>query len=139
MNLIESDNSDDKLPPLSYHSSDAVLDDDEFEDAVCVPDFPGLSKEEEEGNYFLVEFEVNPKKFYVGFVTKSEDSDGDIKVKFLRRKRYVEEFYFPDADDIASHSKSGIKAVLPKPQPCGSTGRPQRSCKFAYAFSYFNM
>ena len=51
----------------------------------------------------------------------------------------MEEFYFPDADDIASHSKSGIKVVLPMPQPCSSTGRQQRSCKFAYDFSHFNM
>ena len=87
----------------------------------------------------MVEFEVNPKKFYVGLVTKSEDSDGDIEVKFLRRKRHVEEFFFPDADDIASHSKSGIKVVLPMPQPCGSTGRQQRSCEFTYDFYYLNM
>ena len=115
LNLIESDSSDDELPLLSDHSSDAVLDDDEFEGAVCVPDFPDLSKEPEKRDYVLVEFEVNPKKFFVGFVTKSEDSDGDIEVKFLRRKRHVEEFYFPDTDDIASHSMSGINLVLPVP------------------------
>ena len=87
----------------------------------------------------MVEFEVNLKKFYVGLVTKSEGSDGDIEIKFFRRKRHMEEFYLPDADDIASHSKSGIKVVLPMPQPCGSTGRRQRSCKFAYEFSHLNM
>ena len=78
LNLIVSDCSDDELSHLSDHSSNAVLDGDEFEDSVCVPDFSGLSKKPDEGDYVLVEFEVNSKKFYVGFVAKSENSDGDI-------------------------------------------------------------
>ena len=48
LNLIESDSSDDELPHLCDHSSDAVLDDGEFEDAVCVPDFLFCSRNQKE-------------------------------------------------------------------------------------------
>ena len=42
----------------------------------------------------LVKFQTKPKKFFVTLITKSEDGDGDVKMKYMRRAANAEVYYF---------------------------------------------
>ena len=91
------------------------------------------------GDYMLLEFKTFPRKYYVGWITKNKDFEGDYEISYMRKKRNVTEFFFPGVTDLASVKEKDIRPVLPAPKECGSTNRQKSSLKFDYDFFFFNV
>ena len=116
---------------LSVHSFDNFSDPCDVEKNLLVPD---CTNEPAIGDYVLVEFKTFPKKYYVGQITKSKNFEGGKKISYMRKKRNVTEFFFPEVTDLASVKEKDIRTVLPAPKECGSTSRQKSSLKFDYDF-----
>ena len=101
--------------------------------------FPSLAQQPGVNNYVLVEFDTEPEKYYVGLVTKPMDDEEDYEVSYMRRKRSTWEFTFPAIDDIAFVKLTDIKAILLKPNQCGTTSRQKSSYSFCYDFHCLNV
>ena len=82
----------------------------------------------------LVEFKTFSRKYYVGQITKNKDFEGVHEISYMRKKRNVTEFFFPEVTDLASVKEKDIRAVLPAPTEFGSTSRQRSSLKFDYDF-----
>ena len=54
-------------------------------------------------------------------MTKNKDFEGDREISFMRKKRNVTEFFFPEVTDLASVKEKDNRAVLPAPKECGWT------------------
>ena len=91
------------------------------------------------GDYVRVEFKTFPRKYYVGRITKNKDFEGDYEISYMRKKRNVTEFFFPEVTDLASVKEKDIRAVLPAHKECGSTSRQRSSLKFDCDFFFFNV
>ena len=90
-------------------------------------------------DYVLVEFPSQPVKYYVGQITRLKDEDGYFEIVYLRKKRHVAEFFFPEIPFIASVYEDDIKTVLPAPTECGSTSRQRSSVRFNCSFGLLNI
>lgn len=134
--VFDEDSSSEDDLILSDHSSDD-FDEISNEDQA----FPALEVEPKVNDYVLAEFEGRPTlmKYYVGLITKEKDDEGDYEVSYLRRKRTSMEFFFPQVQDIASVKLSDIKAILPKPNTCGTTRRQNSYIKFDFNFGIRNI
>ena len=87
---------------LSDHSFDNFSDPCDVEKNLLVPDCangPAIS------DYVLVEFKTFP---YVGQITKNKDFEGDYEISYMRKKRNVTEFFFPEVTDLASVKEKDI-------------------------------
>ena len=51
----------------------------------------------------------------------------DFEIVYLRKKRHVAEFFFPEIPDIASVHEDDINPMLPAPIECGSASRQRSS------------
>ena len=61
----------------------------------------------------LVEFKTFSRKYYVGQITKNKDFEGDYEIFYMRKKRNVTEFFFPEVTNLASVKEKVIRTVLP--------------------------
>ena len=95
---------------LSDHSSDNFSNPCDVEKNFLVRD---CTNEPAIGEYMLVEFKTFPKKYYVGQITKNKDFEGDYEISYMRKKRNVTAFFFPEVTDLASVKEKDIRTVLP--------------------------
>ena len=103
-------------------------------DDKCVASFPSLAQQPSVNIHILVEFDTEPKMYYVGLVMKPIYDEEDHEVSIMRRKCSTWEFTFLAIDDIASIKLTDIKAILPEPNQCGTTSRQKSSYFFCYDF-----
>ena len=91
------------------------------------------------GTYVLCVFKQTKSVFFqyfVGLVSKEEDEDGDLEIRFYRKvPNRINQFY-PKKNDIASHSITDIQAILLKPIYTGTTERTQNIVQFPPRLSF---
>ena len=121
--------------PQELHLSDHSSDEVDEEDLLGAQEFSPLLNPPVLNDYVLVEFDTSPKTYYVGFITKPEDEDGEYEVSYLRRKEKSLQFHFPAVKDLASIKISDIKAILSKVEICGTTKRQNSNLQFRFNFS----
>ena len=127
----ETSNVDEIQILLSDHSSDNFSDPCDVKKNLLVSE---CTNELAIGDYVLVEFKTFLRKYYVVQITKNKDFEGDYEISYMRKKRNLTEFFFPEVTDLASVKEKDIRAVLPAPKECGSTSRQRSSLKVDYDF-----
>ena len=71
-------------------------------------------------------------QFYIAQVIEDVDDELDIQVKFLRKSKQENHFFF--SGEEASVPISDVKTVLPKPVSCGTTTRTKSMMRFNIDF-----
>ena len=64
----------------------------------------------------LVEFKIFSRKCYVDQITKNKDFEGDYEIFYMRQKRNVTEFFFPEVTDLASIKANDIRVCCLHPR-----------------------
>ena len=64
----------------------------------------------------LVECKSFPRKYYVDQITKNKDFEGDYEISYMRKKRNVTGFFFPEVTDLASLKAKDIRACCLHPR-----------------------
>nr|CAD7587567.1 unnamed protein product [Timema genevievae] len=95
--------------------------------------FEDIEIESQEGEFFLVQFDIPGKSkiVYIGEVVL-KDEDDDYEVTFLKRSNKTsDKFVKPLVEDRASVHEDQIKMILPKPSFCGQTKRQNSYLSFS--------
>ena len=122
-------------PPQELHLSDHSSDEFDEEDFLGAEEFTPLLIPPVLNDYVLVEFDTSPKTYYVGFITKPQDEDGEYEVSYLRRREKSFQFHFPAVKDFATVKLSDIKVILSQVIMRGTTKRQNSYLQFSYNFS----
>ena len=77
---------------------------------------PDCTNEPAISDYVLVEFKAFPRKYYVGQIIKNKDFEGDYEISYMRKKRNVTGFFFPEITDLASLKVKDIRACCLHPR-----------------------
>lgn len=122
---LDSSSSSESEVSLVLEDSDS---NEEFEENLpnkAILQFGKLSKSPNTNEYLLVEFDTKGAKvYYIAQVLEEENSQGEVRVSFLRRSaKMVGKFIFPDVPDVQYVDKKDIKLVLPEAIICGKTKR----------------
>ena len=125
----------DSSPEIHPHLPDTSSDMDDK----CVAPFPSFAQQPSVNIHILVEFDTEPKMYYVGLVTKPIYEEESYEVSNMRRKCSTWKFTFLAIDDIASIKLTDIKAILPEPNQCGTTSRQKSFYSFCYDFHCLNV
>lgn len=138
-NIIGDENED---PFLSIGSPDFIqnmMNSDSDSETMIFDKNPLLSVENAGAmravkNWVLVKFCTKKTvKLFVGQIIKIDNDEKPV-VKFLRRKRKTELFYYPQVDDISSIYDEDIITLLPNP-----ILSRRGEIKFLFDFSKFNV
>ena len=97
--------------------------------------FPPLDNNPKLGDYVLVEFNTDPKVYYVEKIITEMDGNNDFVITYMRKQEKMDTFTFPNVPDEASVSLEDIKVILSDPVKCGTTRRQLSFIKFEYSFS----
>ena len=134
--LISTSSSESEAESYCTSSSDVESSSD-FSDLSA--DDQSTLCEPKQGNFVLVVYKGKRKVHFVGEVIKEKD-EGDIEVKFLRKRTKVPNgFVEPDVEDIHSVPVGSVVLILPQPSTSGSTRRATAIKKFATDFSSYEM
>lgn len=125
----DSSFEDDHVSLASKSSSEWI--EEEEEQPVESDTFPPLSRNPEEGEYVLVEFNAKEATYYIGKILTVIDKDQEFGISYLRKSsKVLGKFVLPQVPDLSSVCRDDIKMILPKPTYSG-TKRQQNYLEFA--------